>query len=81
MEGVFNTIFPEYVCQQNIYLLQGLGDAFIELLLSDQSDEVLIMHAERALAAYNDALERTLGAPCGSIKLMDTDTLQEWFAP
>lgn len=81
MEGVFNTNYPEYVCQQNIYLLQGLGDAFIELLLSDQSDEVQILHAKRALAAYNNALERTLGAPCGSINLMDADTLQEWFSP
>jgi hypothetical protein len=31
------------------------------------------------VAAYTDALERVLGAPAGSLTLMDAATLQEWF--
>jgi hypothetical protein len=31
------------------------------------------------VAAYNDALERVLGAPAGSLKLMDAESLEEWF--
>jgi hypothetical protein len=31
------------------------------------------------VAAYNDALERVLGAPPGSLNLIDADTLNEWF--
>ena len=78
-EGVFTTAYPDYICQLNIYLLQGLSDAFVALLFSDQPDQDLLIHAENTLAAYTDALERVLGAPRGSLNLMDAETLKEWF--
>jgi hypothetical protein len=33
----------------------------------------------KLVAAYNDTLERVLGAPAGSLNLMDDETLKEWF--
>jgi AcrR family transcriptional regulator len=78
-EGVFTTPYPDYACQVNIYLLQGLGDTFAALLLSGEPDDYALQRAEIAVAAYNDALERVLGAPSGSIHLVDTETMKAWF--
>lgn len=78
-EEVFETRYPEYACQINIYLLQGLSDTFVALLLSDEGDSSRLSQAGQILAAYNNALERVLGAPDGSIKLMERELLQEWF--
>ena len=38
-----------------------------------------LQRAESIAAAYNDALERVLGAPAGSLNLIDAQTLKEWF--
>lgn len=78
-EGGFTCAYPEYVMQVNIYLLQGLSDEFAAMLLSDQAGPDALQRAERLIAAYNDALERVLGTPSGSIQLMDMDALKEWF--
>jgi TetR/AcrR family transcriptional regulator, transcriptional repressor for nem operon len=78
-EGDMKTDYPEIVCQINNYLFQGLGDAFVDVLLSDQPDEEQFVQAERILAAYTESLERILGSPSGSIQLMDTQTLHKWF--
>ena len=40
-----------------------------------------LQRAEMMVIAYNDAVERILGAPKGSIHLMDTESLKEWFPP
>jgi len=79
-EGVFNTKYPEYICRMNVYLLQGLSDGFIEFLLVDNTDESQVIKAKQILAAYTEALERILGAPNGSIQLMEDSTLEQWFS-
>jgi AcrR family transcriptional regulator len=79
-EGVFSTPYPEYASQANISLIQGLGDTFARMLLSeDAQNSNVIEEAENLIAAYNDAVERILGAPKGSLHLMNTEALKEWF--
>jgi AcrR family transcriptional regulator len=79
-EGIFSTPYPEYVSQVNINLIQGLGDTFARMLLSEEAkNSNALQEAEGLIAAYNDALERILGAPKGSIHLMDLEVLKEWF--
>lgn len=36
---------------------------------------------ENALLAFQDAMERVLGAPPGSLKLIDMASLEPWFTP
>ncbi|HLO14968.1 MAG TPA: TetR/AcrR family transcriptional regulator [Anaerolineales bacterium] len=80
-EGVFSTPYPEYASQVNINLIQGLGDTFARMLLSEESkNSNTLQEAKDLIAAYNDALERILGAPKGSIHLMDIESLREWFS-
>ncbi len=79
-EGVFNTAYPEFISQVNLYLLQGLSDAFVELLFAPKVDPAALQKSIALFAAYNDALVRILGAPKNSIQLMDQDTLADWFS-
>jgi TetR/AcrR family transcriptional repressor of nem operon len=78
-EGVLTTTYPDHVGEIVLSLLQDLGDAFVEVLLSGAPECDDLQHAESIVAAYNDALERVLGAPGGSLNLIDAETLQEWF--
>jgi AcrR family transcriptional regulator len=79
-EGVFTTPYPDYIGQVSIHLVQGLGDAFIELFFSHEAEQDVIQRAEILVAVYNDTLERVLGAPKGSIHVMDPEALKEWFS-
>jgi AcrR family transcriptional regulator len=79
-EGVFTTPYPEYASQVIINLVQPLGDTFAQMLLSKEAmHSHPLERAETIVVAYNDAVERILGAPKGSIHLMDTEILKEWF--
>jgi len=79
-EGVFTTPSPEYASQVIINLVQPLGDTFAQMLLSEEATHShALQRAEMIVVAYNDAVERILGAPKGSIHLMDTEILKEWF--
>ncbi|HET9222952.1 MAG TPA: TetR/AcrR family transcriptional regulator [Roseiflexaceae bacterium] len=79
-EGVLNIPYPDQVGTIVLSLIYGLGDAFAELLLSSHPQGDELQRAKRLVAAYTDALERVLGAPAGSLTLMDAAALQEWFA-
>ena len=78
-EGVLNIPFPDQVGAIFLSMIQSLGDGFAELLLSSDPHGDELQRAERLVAAYNDAFERVLGAPAGSVKLMDAESLEEWF--
>jgi AcrR family transcriptional regulator len=79
-EGVLNIPFPDQVGAIFLSFIQGFGDAFADLLLTPEPRGDELQRAERLVAAYNDALERLLGAPAGSLHLMDAESLKEWFA-
>ncbi len=78
-EGVLTTSFPDQVGDIVFSILLGLGDVFAELLLAGEPQRDGLQRAATITAAYNDALERVLGAPTGSLNLMDEETLKEWF--
>jgi AcrR family transcriptional regulator len=79
-EGVLNIPFPDQVGAIYVSLIQGVGDAFAELLLAHEPRGDELQRAERLVAAYTHALERVLGAPPGSLVIMDAESLKEWFA-
>lgn len=78
-EGVLNIPFPDQIGLVLLSLIQGIGDAFAELLLTREPQGDELQRAERLIAAYDDALERVLGAPAGSVHLMDATSLKAWF--
>jgi AcrR family transcriptional regulator len=80
-EGVLTTTYPDQMGEVIYSIAQGLGDIFGELLLSHDLKDEPLGQLEIVIAAYTDALERVLGAPGGSLKLIDTESLKEWFEP
>ncbi len=81
-EGVFTTPYPDQVCQVIFYLSQGLSDTILGMLISDEKDRDATK-IESAIYEYtnalNDAMERILGSPKGSVHLVAPATLNEWF--
>jgi AcrR family transcriptional regulator len=79
-EGILTPPYPERVGEVILSLFQGLGDKFARLLLASEEKEVSLQHVDDTIAVYTHALERVLGAPTGSLHLMDTAEVEEWFS-
>lgn len=77
--GVLDTTFPDQAGTIVIQTLVGAGDSMARLILADPRQPDRVARAERLMAAYDDALARVLGAPPGSLHLIDPETLREWF--
>ena len=60
-------------------LFLGMGDFWADILLATEPRPGARQSVEAALAAYSEALERVLGAPSGSLSLMDAATLNAWM--
>jgi AcrR family transcriptional regulator len=78
-EGVLTTPYPDQVAEVVVSLVLDLGDAIASLLLSWNPERDESLRVERTVAAYTEALECALGAPTGSLPLVDDQTLKEWF--
>lgn len=78
-EGVMTLSYPDQVSDVLLNLSLGIGDTLGRLLLSKGPGSDNLLHAERLVAATNEALERILGAPPGSLHVTDPEILREWF--
>lgn len=80
-EGVLTTAYPDQVGEVVLSLMENLGDTLARLFLSSEPKHEVLRRMESTTVAYTDALERVLGAPSGSLKLVDPDMLQAWLPP
>jgi TetR/AcrR family transcriptional repressor of nem operon len=78
-EGVFTTGYPEQIVSVLLGLSQGIADAMADLLLSEEMPPDALERLEAIAGAYSQALERVLGAPAGSLPLVDVVNLKEWL--
>jgi TetR/AcrR family transcriptional regulator, transcriptional repressor for nem operon len=78
-EGVFTTGYPDQIVSVLLGFSQGLGDAMAEVLLSEEMPADALQRLEAIAGVYSQSLERILGAPAGSLPLVDGTTLQEWL--
>lgn len=76
-EGVFNTRYPAEVSEMIFMQSNNLGDKIAELMLSLEEHPENRESIFQILEVYEDAVERFLGAPQGSIHLADRATLEE----
>lgn len=83
-EGVFSNPYPDMMGPVLVSIMQSMGDTFAQVLLNipaGQTAESIDENTRRitsALAAFEHALEQVLGAPKGSLPLMDEKTIREW---
>jgi len=78
-EGVFTAPYPDYAGEVALLLLQAGGDTVARMLLECAPECNALEYAKNTIAAYTDSLERTLGAPQGSLHIVDDETLKVWF--
>lgn len=82
-EGILTTAYPDKVGEVVAFLVLDLSDTVAGLILSWEPGQDVYLRVERTVAAYTDTLERALGAPTGSLPLIDAETLaetlKEWF--
>lgn len=76
-EGVLAAGHPDEFGRVVVSLVQDLNDRVADLLIAVGDPGEI----ERAVAAYTAALERVLGAPTGSLLLVDPTVLRPWFEP
>src|SRR5579859_7457249 len=78
-EEIFNVDSPDETATILMSLMSGFQDGATELFLARQANTISYEQAERTLLSFARAFERILGAPAGSIEIVDEKTLREWF--
>lgn len=80
-EGTMTTPYPDQAARMVISLLEDLGYATCELLLSLERSPDDLPRLERIVSATVDALERVLGAPTGCLQHASYEELLQWLVP
>jgi TetR/AcrR family transcriptional regulator, transcriptional repressor for nem operon len=78
-EGIFHPAFPGEVGQIILALMFSYVDVFAQLIMKSGSDENSVCRLMDKVNALEDSIERILGAPPGSLVLMDKATMREWL--
>jgi AcrR family transcriptional regulator len=80
VEGVFSARSPDGAARAVVALLLGAQDMAIELFFARQAGEIPFEIVAERFAGLAEALTRVLGAPVGSLSLIDDATLRLWFS-
>ncbi len=81
-EGVFTTTFPDQAGRVLMALLQTMGDAHAQMLLSPGGEEDRQSLVDRIVdthAGFMEAIERVLGAPANSFQRADPGLVSPWI--
>jgi AcrR family transcriptional regulator len=79
-EGVFATQFVPESAEMVIALHNTFSESLADLLLHPDKYDNPMAIAQRKLSAAQTATERVLGAPSGSLPMIDEKALMVWFA-
>jgi len=78
-EGVFTVSAPDDAARVFVSFLLSLNQSTTEIFLARQANAITLDDVRRALDAQVEAMERVLGAPTGSLTLVDESVIHEWF--
>ena len=78
-EGLLTMPHPEQMAEVLISLIVGLSDILGESILAGQAGAADLVRVEATVATYTYSIERTLGAAPSSLKLIDMETMKQWF--
>jgi AcrR family transcriptional regulator len=78
-ERVFTVTSPEEAARVFVSFLLSLNQSTTELYMDRQAGRISLEDVRRALDAQVEALERVLGAPPGSLTLVDEIVIHAWF--
>jgi AcrR family transcriptional regulator len=78
-ERVFTVTSPEEAARVFVAFLLSLNQSTTELYMDRQAGRISLEDVRRALDAQVEAMERVLGAPPGSLTLVDETVIHAWF--
>jgi AcrR family transcriptional regulator len=78
-EGTFTSHDPDRLARVLATLVQGMSELASELWVARQSDTVSLEEVQRTFAAYQEAFERIVGVPSGTLRFLDEQTVEFWF--
>jgi AcrR family transcriptional regulator len=78
-EGTFATEYPADIAVIVLQIVQSLSDTLAKIILNEAHNDDTLAIIERKTIVYHHAIERTLNAPTGSIKLFDLDQIKPWL--
>jgi AcrR family transcriptional regulator len=78
-EGTIHVSSPEQAATVLMALMLGFQEIALDLFLARQAGTVTYAIARQTFASFNEAFERILGIPQGSLTLTDEPTLRFWF--
>lgn len=78
-EKAFTTPYPTEIAVIFVGITLSLSDSLVELMLAPKPDQRTFRKAQAFLDAYFDTIERMLGVPAGSFKVLDIGVFKEWF--
>ena len=78
-EGVFDTEFVEDSAEIALSIMGALYDTVVDILLNPDNYDNPAALVRRKYTAIQTAIERVLGAPRGSLPIIDKQTFAAWF--
>lgn len=79
-EGVFDTEYPQVTTEHALAVMTTASEGILDILINQGQFEDPALEAWNRICAAQTAIERLLGAPCGSLYLIDQETLNAWFS-
>jgi len=81
-EGVFDwdDLAEDHLAEFVLAIMQTAGETFIRLLLDPERPADAIDVVTNKFMAAQKIVERVLGAPAGSLSLIDRESIVLWFA-
>ncbi|ASW42841.1 TetR/AcrR family transcriptional regulator [Clostridium isatidis] len=78
-EGTFKPSFPEQAGEVTLSLIQSLWDRLSLMIINDAQDKDCIDQMKNILAAYTDSIEKVLGIPESTLRIINDETMNQWF--
>lgn len=79
-EGTLAAAHPDQAGEIALFILMGMEDHVVGPFMLARPEPGDLARAEAALAAYQDAAERVLGAPAGTLTIITPEALRSWAA-
>jgi hypothetical protein len=79
-DGSFETMYAAEMGEIVLTLAQSLSEPLAQLLLDGEGQSTLLPMAEKRAIVHQYALEKLLGAPQGSLPIIEMTNLRQWFA-
>ncbi len=79
-EGTFATQYPADIAEIMLQIGHSLSDTLVKIILNQAHNDDTLAIIERKTMVYRYAIERTLNAPAGSIKLLNLEQIKPWLS-